>query len=46
MWFYHCSHLNLITRFIWYLEKEKREDIETLSTDIVLDKEHLYEETM
>ena len=24
-------------------EKEKRYDIETMSTDIVLDKEHLYE---
>ena len=33
----------LITRFIWYLEKEKRYDIESLSTDIVLDRGNLYE---
>ena len=29
----NCLNKNLITRFIWYLEKEKRYDIETLSTD-------------
>ena len=34
----------LITRFIWYLEKEKR--YESLSTNIVLDKEHLYKKTV
>ena len=28
----NCLNKNLITRFIWYLEKEKRYDIETLST--------------
>ena len=37
-----CLNNNLITRFIWYLEKEKGYDIATLSTDIVLEKEHLY----
>ena len=33
---------NLITHFVWYLVKEKRYQIETLSTDRVLNKEHLY----
>ena len=32
----------LITNFVWYLEKEKRYDIETLSIDRVLNKEHFY----
>ena len=27
---------NLITHFVWYLEKEKRYDIETLAIDTVL----------
>ena len=30
----------LITHFVWYLEKEKRYDIETLSIDRVLNKKH------
>ena len=37
---------NLINHFIWYLEKEKRYDIANLSTDVALEKEHLYEKTM
>ena len=37
---------NLITHFVWYLEKEKRYDIETLAIDAVLNKEHFYEKIM
>ena len=33
---------NLITRFVWYLEKEISYDIETLSIDRVLNKEHFF----
>ena len=33
---------NLIAHFVWYLEKEKRYDIETLSIDRVLNKDHWY----
>ena len=36
----NCLNKNLITHFVWYLEKEKRYDIETLSIDRVLNKEH------
>ena len=28
--------------FVWYLEKEKKYDIETLSFDGILNKEHFY----
>ena len=38
----NCLNKNLITYFVWYLEKEKRYDIETLSIDRVLNKEHFY----
>ena len=31
-----------MTHFVWYLEKEKRYGIETLSTDRALNKEHFY----
>ena len=31
-----------MTHFVWYLEKEKWYDIETLLTDRVLNKEHFY----
>ena len=31
-----------MTHFVWYLKKEKRYDIETLSIDRVLNKEHFY----
>ena len=37
---------NLITRFDWYLEKEIRCDIETLSIDRKLNKEHFYRKIM
>ena len=38
----NCLNMNLVTHFVWYLGKEKRYDIETLSTDRVLNKEHFY----
>ena len=38
----NCLNKNLITHFVWYPEKEKRYDTETLSVDKVLNKEHLY----
>ena len=37
---------NSITHFVWYLETEKRDDIERLSIDRVSDKEHLYRKMM
>ena len=37
---------NLLTHFVWYLEKEKRFDIETLPIDIVLNKENFYGKIM
>ena len=36
---------NLITHFVWHLEKEIRCDIETLSIDRVLNKEHFIEKS-
>ena len=38
----NCLNKNSITHFVWYLEKEKRYDIETLSINGVSDKEHFY----
>ena len=38
----NCLNKNSIIHFVWYLEKETRYDIETLSTDGVLDKENFY----
>ena len=38
----NCLNKNLIIHLVWYLEKEKRCDIETLSIDRVLNKEHFY----
>ena len=32
--------MNLITHFVWYLEKEKSYEIEALSIETVLNKEH------
>ena len=40
----NCLNKNLITHFVWYLGKEKRCDIETLSIDRVLSKEHFWRE--
>ena len=37
-----CLNRNLITHFVWYLGKEKRYDIETLTIDRVLNKKHFY----
>ena len=42
----NCLNRNSITHFVWYLEKEKRYDIETLSIDGVSDKEHFYRKIM
>ena len=36
----NCLNKNLITHFVWYLEKEKSYDIEIVSTDRVFNKEH------
>ena len=41
-----CLNKNLITHFVWYLQKQKRYDIETLSIDRVLNKEHFYGKVM
>ena len=38
----NCLNKNLIPHFVWYLEKEKSYDSETLSIDRVLNKEHVY----
>ena len=38
----NCLNKNLITHFVWYLEKEIRCDIGTLSIDRVLNTEHFY----
>ena len=38
----NCLNKDLITHFVWHLEKVKRYDIETLSIDGVLNKEHFY----
>ena len=37
----YCLHKNLITQVVWYLHNEKKNDIETLSIDTVLNEEHL-----
>ena len=42
----NCLNKNLITHFVWFREKEKRYDIETLSIDRVLNKEHIYGKIM
>ena len=42
----NCLNKNLTTHFVWYLEKEKRYDIETFSIDRVLNKEHFYGKVM
>ena len=38
----NCLSKNLITHFVWYLEKEMRFDIEALSIDRELNKEPFY----
>ena len=42
----NCLNKNLVTHFVWYLEKEIRCDIETLSIVRELNKEHFYGEIM
>ena len=42
----NCLNKSLITHFVWYLEKEQRYDIETLSIDGVSDKERFYRKIM
>ena len=37
----NCLNKNLVTHFVWHLEKEKRHNIETLSIARVLNNEHL-----
>ena len=39
----NCLIKNLMTHFAWYLEKEIRCDIETLSIDKVLNTEHFHD---
>ena len=42
----NCPDKNLIIHLVWYLEKEKSYDIQTLSIDRVLNKEHFYGKIM
>ena len=42
----NCLNKNVITHFAWCLGKEKKYDIETLSIDRVLNKEHFYAKIM
>ena len=42
----NCLNKNLITHFVWYLEKEISCDTETLSIDRVLNKEDFYRKIM
>ena len=42
----NCVNEISITHFVWYLENEKKYDIETLSIDWVSDKEHFYRKIM
>ena len=42
----NCLNKNLITHFVWDLEKEIRCDIETLFINRVLNTEHFYENIM
>ena len=42
LWNFILIQIEIIYKFVSYLEKEKRYDIETLSTDSVLDMENFY----
>ena len=42
----NCLNKNLIIHFVSYLEKEKSDDMETLSIDSVLNKQHFYGKIM
>ena len=39
-----CLNKKLITHFVWYIEKKKRYDIETLSIDRVLHNQNIFME--
>ena len=41
----NCLNTNLIAHFVWYLEKEKRYDIKTLTIDRVLNRKHFLEKS-
>ena len=42
----NCLNKNLTTHFVRYLEEETRRDVETLSIDRELNKEHFYGKVM
>ena len=42
----NCLNKNLIRHFVWYLEKEKKYDNETFSTNRILNKKHFYGKVM
>ena len=42
----NCLNKNFLTQFVWYLEKDKRCDTETLIIDRILNKEHFYGKIM
>ena len=42
----NCLNKNLITHFVWYLDKEIRCNIETMSIDRVLDTEYFHGKIM
>ena len=42
----NCLNKYLITDFVWYLEKEKRYDMETLTINKVLNEKHFYGKIM
>ena len=42
----NCLNKNSITHFVWYLDKKKRYDIETLFIDRLLNKERFHEKTI
>ena len=42
----NCLNKMLLTHLLWYLDKEKRYDIETLTIDGVLNKQYFYGKIM
>ena len=42
----NCLNENLITHFVWYLEKENRYDFETFSVDRIRNKKYFYGKIM
>ena len=46
LWRHNCRNKNLATHFVWYLEKEKRYDIKSLSIGTLSYKEHFYGKVM